>query len=234
MNRSAMNDIEQDAVIGRIKFIIKSLGLSQAQFASKLGIDPGNISKHLNGRLPVTQGLVNRIAVDMGISKRWLTDGVGVPFPKGNPEMSRNDGLQALSVDCVSGTPVYDIDVTAGSLELSREFTSDRVIGFVNIPEVRPGTAIVRVNGDSMTPTISDGAFVAIRPVSDLSCIFWGQIYVVVLDDFRMVKHIRRHENPEKVILRSDNPMYDDMEIDRDKIRKLYVVESILNVRIQC
>lgn len=36
------------------------------------------------------------------------------------------------------------------------------------------------------------------------------------------------------VILRSDNPAYDDMEIPRSKIRKLYIVESFLNLKIQC
>ncbi len=216
-----MADINSSEIIGRIKFLIDTMGMSQGQFARRLGIDPANISKHLNGRLPITNGLVNRIAVDLGVSKHWLASGEGVPFPKSADDRDNT-------------TPVYDIDVTAGSLELSREFTSDRIIGYVNIPEVRRGTSIVRVNGDSMMPAIYDGAFVAIRPVTDVSCIFWGQIYVVVLDDFRVVKYVRRHPDPSMVILHSENPLYDDMEIERSKIRKLYIVESILNVKIQC
>lgn len=232
-----MNEIDHTAVAGRIKFLIKAMGLSQGQFARKLDIDPGNISKHLNGKLPISRGLINRIAIDLGVSKNWLATGVGTPFEKHQElplTVSTDNGATAVRTDIQRGTPVYDIDVTAGRHELSREFTNDNIVGYVNIPEVRNDTAIVRVNGDSMLPTISDGAFVAIRPVSDPTCIFWGQIYVVVLDDFRMVKHVRRHPDHAKVILHSDNPLYDDMEIDRTKIRALYLVESILNIKLQC
>lgn len=237
-----MADINSSEIIGRIRFLIDTMGMSQGQFARRLGIDPANISKHLNGRLPITKGLVNRIAADMGVSKHWLASGEGVPFPKsadggsgGGVGLPMGEGRALANPPAADNAiPVYDIDVTAGSRELSREFTSDRIIGYVNIPEVRRGTSIVRVNGDSMMPAICDGAFVAIRPVTDASCIFWGQIYVVVLDDFRVVKYVRRHPDPSWVILRSENPLYDDMEIERSKIRKLYIVESILNVKIQC
>lgn len=232
-----MTELNHQDIAARIKFLIKKLGLSQAAFAKRLGIDPANMSKHLNGKLPITAGLINRIAADMAISKQWLAEGQGIPFAK-EAATRLPDTIDSATICSppakTDAIPVYDIDVTAGSLELSREFTADRIIGSINIPSLRRDCIIVRVNGDSMTPTISDGAFVAIRPISDLSCIFWGQIYVIVMDDFRMVKHLRRHPDPKMVVLRSDNPAYDDMEVPREKIRKLYIVESILNIKIQC
>lgn len=62
------------------------------------------------------------------------------------------------------------------AIELGREFTTDRIIGSINIPDMRPGNLIVKVNGDSMSPVIADGAYVAIRPVSDPTGIF-GEKY---------------------------------------------------------
>lgn len=236
-----MANINQAAAASRIKFLIKKLGLSQSQFARKLAMDPANISKHLTGKLPISNGLLNRISADMGVSKQWLVDGSGLPFAKSGsrdvPKQIDGDLEEMIVVSdsqLEAATPVYDIDVTAGCIELSREFTNDRIIGYVNIPEVRPGAMLVRVYGDSMQPTIQDGAFIAIRRITDPSCIFWGQIYVVVLDDFRVVKHVRRHADSQMVILRSDNPQYDDMEVEKSKIRALYLVESILNIKIQC
>lgn len=210
-------------IISRIRFLLDTCRMSQARFAKRISIDPANLSKHLSGKLPVTSGLINRIAVDMGVSKKWLTTGEGVPFAK-------DDGIRPDG----NATPVYDIDVTAGCYELSRMFTADRIIGYVDIPDMRPGSSIVRVSGDSMEPEISDGAYVAIRPISDMSCIFWGQIYVIVMDDYRMVKHVQRHPDPSKIILRSSNPQYDDMEVSRDKIRRMFVVETILNLKNRC
>lgn len=220
------NESDSAAITERIKFLMEHQRLTQAQFAKKLGMDPANLSKHLNGRLPITHGLINRIAVDMGVSKRWLSTGDDLPFAKDAVGTAAHDGPRR--------TPIYDIDVTAGCAELSREFTADRIIGSMYLPQLSSDAVIVRVNGDSMEPEIYDGSFVAIRTVSDMDTIFWGQIYVVVLDDYRMVKHVRRNADPAKVTLHSANPAYDDMEIPRSKIRNLFMVQAILNCHIRC
>ena len=49
-----------------------------------------------------------------------------------------------------------------------------------------------------------------------------------------MVKYLRRHADDNKVVLHSANPAYDDMDIDRDDILDLYIVENILNFEIRC
>ncbi|MDE6448959.1 MAG: S24 family peptidase, partial [Muribaculaceae bacterium] len=93
---------------------------------------------------------------------------------------------------------------------------------------------IVRVSGDSMKPAISNGSFIAIRPVSATGLVFWGQIYVVVTDNYRMVKYLRRHPDPAYVVLHSDNPDYDDIEMPRDEIQALYIVETVINYDRRC
>lgn len=205
-------------------------GMSQAALAKRLAIDPSNLSKHLSGRLAISDSLINRIVVDLGVSKQWLRDGVGLPFDRNT--LHRSDSAASgvtLNPPGTPGIPVYDIDVTAGCSELSAMFTDDRVIGTVTIPRLDSHSVIVRVSGDSMQPVINDGDSIALRRLSDPRVIYWGQIYVVVLDDYRMVKYLRRHPDPGKVILRSANPSYDDIEVDRTDIRALYLVESILN-----
>ncbi len=229
---------QQEAVAGRIRFLMKRQGLSQAEFARRLGIDAANLSKHLNGRLPVTSGLINRISADMGVSKRWLATGEDLPFARpvhaASMEIEPEAVEESVQAWPEAGIPIYDIDVTAGTLELSRQFTADRIIGSMNLPSVSRDSVIVRVNGDSMMPEIFDGSYVAIRRVADPTCIFWGQIYVVVLEDYRLVKHVHRHADRDMVILRSANTRYDDMEVRLDRILGLYLVEAILNIKIQC
>ena len=130
--------------------------------------------------------------------------------------------------------PCRDIDVTAGAAELSRMFTVDRIVGVVDLPQLSRDSRIVRVSGDSMEPTIRNGGYIAIRRLTQRQTIFWGQIYVVVLEDFRMVKFLRRHADNNMVVLHSANPDYDDMDIARSDILDLYVVENILNFDIRC
>ena len=50
-----------------------------------------------------------------------------------------------------------------------------------------------------------------------------------------MIKYIRRYEPDEEnyIILRSENPKYDDIKLHKGKIRKMFIVENILSVKTQ-
>ncbi|MCM1521886.1 MAG: hypothetical protein NC039_04455 [Muribaculaceae bacterium] len=220
-------------MISRLRYIMELRRLSQRRLALLLRIDPSNLSKVLSGKLPFTEGLVNRIVVDLGISKKWLTTGEGVPFEKSAMAADIPLDTPVAPTLTADGTPVYDLDVTAGCRSLESLFGENRPVGSINIPGVARDSNIVKVSGDSMSPRINNGGYIAIRPVSSLRNIFWGQIYVVELDDYRMVKYLRRHPDPEMVILHSDNPDYDDMDVPRSDIRSLYIVEAILNYELK-
>ena len=225
--------MDNSGIIDRLKYIIREMGLTQGEFAQRIGVDSSNLSKYLNGRLAVNDSLINRIVVNLGISKEWITSGTDLPYakqPAATPsEALTLDGTIRTTADR-RGTPVYDIDVTAGALPRARMFANENIVGYVNLPNIPEGCRIVSVSGDSMQPVIRSGDFIAVRELSNLQQIFWGQIYVVVLDDYCMVKYVRRHENPEWVILRSENPNYDDMEVRRTDIRDMMFVQHIMHV----
>ena len=217
-------------VIARIKYLIKELNYKQADFARKIDIDTSNLSKYLNGRLPLSESLINRIVVNMGVSKQWLEDGTDLPFAKPMAPAVMQVATRAIT-DTRHGTPVYDIDVTAGAMPRSRMFTDDQIVGWIDLPEVAGSDhRIVRVNGDSMQPVIRHGDYISLRELSNMQYIYWGQIYVVILDDFRMIKYVRKHSDPALVTLRSANPDYDDMDIYRDDIREMMLVQQILHI----
>ncbi|MBD5244102.1 MAG: LexA family transcriptional regulator [Barnesiella sp.] len=227
------NSTQSDEIISRIRQLISMRGEGQGAFARSIGVDPTNMSKHMSGRLPITDGLINRIAVDLGVSKSWLLTGVGSPYAK----QLHTDFISAPSSRpnaSQEGTPIYDIDVVAGTSELSQMFTEDRIIGHMSLPSLRRDSVIVRVSGDSMEPVISPGAYISINPQSDIRNILWGQIYVIVMEDFRLVKYLRKSDNPEKVRLLSANPAYDEMIVDRRDILALYLVEAIINYNLRC
>ena len=214
----------------RIKYLIHELRLTQAEIAEKLGGDQSNLSKHLNGKLPISEALINKIVINLGVSKSWLKDGLDVPFPKYSSGMVPELLIDESEMKSMKGTPVYDIDVTAGSLSRPMMFADEHIVGAVNMPNISQDCRIVRVSGDSMNPVICNGDFIAVRELTNMSQIFWGHIYVVVLDDYRMVKYLRKHPDQDKVILRSENPRYDDMEVYRSDIKELLVVQNILHI----
>lgn len=199
------------SVADRIMYLVERQKVSRSEFARRLKMDPSNFLKYLSGKLAMPDSVVNRIALDLGVSRAWLRDGTGAPFDKeqhaatlaapGPAPAPRRPGGEAGR-----GVAVYDIDVMAGTQPLDSLFTSDRIIGRIDLPQLNPDSFIVRVSGDSMEPVVRNGAYVNIRPVNPRGVIFWGQIYVVVLEQYRMVKYVRRDSDPAQVLLHSANP----------------------------
>lgn len=221
-----------ETIRDRLRYLLQQRRMTQADMARTLGVDAGRLSKIFSGRLPVTEGFINKVVVDMGVDKKWLLTGQNLPYAK---SIHANTITASVEPDSRrQGIAVYDIDVTAGTAELSRILTEDRIIGYVDMPMISPDCIIVRVSGDSMTPTITDGSFIAIRPVPANGIIFWGQIYVVVTDNYRMVKFLRRHPDPDFVTLHSDNPQYDDIDLPRSEIRTLFLVETVIKYDKRC
>lgn len=165
--------------------------------------------------------------------KVWLLTGEGVLKSMKPDDVHSIISSSDIKDDDYSGTLVYDIDATCGTDCRDIFSTEDNVIGSVNLPGVNKQSHIIRANGDSMEPEIYDGNMVAVREIKSWDDIFYGQIYLIILDEYRMIKRIRRYEQDEDnyVILRSENPQYDDIKLHKGKIRKLFVVENILSVK---
>ncbi len=210
------------SVVDRIKYLIKLSRNTQASFSQLIGVDPASLSRVLSGKAEPSQGFLNRIVVNLNVSKDWLVSGTDIPFP-------RNTGNDGVHNAAVYGAPVYDIDVTAGTTPLSRMFTAERIVGYMKLPGLNPSLPIVRVSGNSMQPKLNSGCYISIRPIALDAPISWGSIYVVVLADYRLVKYVRRNADPALVTLHSANPDYDDIEVRRSDIEALYLVENVIN-----
>ena len=74
--------MDNQSVIERVKYLMSEMRLRQNAFAKRIGTDISNFSKLINGKLPVSDSLVNRIVVNLGVSKQWLVAGEGTPFQK--------------------------------------------------------------------------------------------------------------------------------------------------------
>ena len=222
-----MDSQKNAEIIARIKYLMKEMGVRQVQFAERIGVDTSNLSKYLNAHMPLSESLLNRIVVNLGVSKDWLLNGTDLPFAKTSVHPAADTSLSPVA----GGTPVYDVDATAGMASGRNElFANENIVGWVNLPNMSRDCRIVRVSGDSMAPVIMDGDFIAVREMSNPNQIYWGQIYVVQLDDFRLVKYVRRHSDPNMVVLRSENPNYDDMDVRRTDIHGMLLVQHVLHL----
>lgn len=216
-----------DDFVGKIREYFDNKGFTQKMIAERLGVDPAYVNKLLSGKKPFGKKTAHQFQDLFGLSESWLLTGSG--------DMVYGDQQVIQVQPNRNGILVYDIDATCGKQSRDMDFTDDIVIGSIDLPNISRDCKIIRANGDSMIPTICDGNWIAIREVYDFDDVFYGQIYVVVTSEYRMIKYVRKYEQDEDhyFLLRSANPNYDDITMRKDKIRKLFIVENILSVKIQ-
>ena len=84
----------------RIKELRKTLGLSQSEFAIKIGIGQTGISSIERGNSIVTDRTINQIVSTFGVDEHWLRTGEVEPFPLPPQEdLDLQDAFFALQVD---------------------------------------------------------------------------------------------------------------------------------------
>ena len=225
--------MEQESVSDRLRAFIASRKMSIRSFERKCGLSNGFVKQVTSNTS--AERVEQILQVFPELDRNWLLYGKGdmyyakVEHLEEKKENTNNVGSERV------GTPVYEIDATCGQNSRPLEFAEDNILGYVDLPSVSKFAKIIRANGDSMSPVVKNGDYVAIREIFDMQSIFYGQIYVVITEEYRMIKHIRKYEQDEQnyVLLRSDNEDYDDIVLEKKKILKLFIVENILSINIQ-
>jgi len=212
----------------RISSILSHYNLSVNEFVARTGIKTKQaVYDMLHGKTrSISLAMENKIlSCFPEINRAWLLTGDG--------EMM-NTTTEAITGVSDNGTLVYDIDATCGDLSRPIVFTDEHIIGRVNLPNVSPNAVIIRANGDSMEPHIHDGDWIAVREVANLNVLYYGQVYLVITNEYRLLKYLRRDEDEQNyIILRSDNKNYDDIRLPKADIRHLFIVENILSLHIK-
>lgn len=221
-----------DGVKERLLSFIKDIGIEKSVFERMAGLSNGFVDKVTDNIRSKSLAAIANAYPQLNMD--WIKTGEGSPIIP-----IQDKAIQVYSSDIkegvYAGTLVYDVDATCGTEVRDIDFTDDNIIGSVDLPEISKSSKIIRANGDSMEPKIYDGSRIVIREIMNWSDIFYGQIYLIVMDEYRMIKYIRRYEQDEDnyIILRSENKEYDDIKLNKKKIRKLFIVENILYVKTQ-
>lgn len=217
--------MEHNKNLIELRQYLTSLGLTQEDIAKRFGVSKQAVNSLLSGRKPFGKQNAIKWAKEFGLSASWLLTGEG--------QMRKESTKEVVEVT-EYGTKVYDIDATCGDRSRPIVFADEHVIGHVQLPNVARDAMIIRANGDSMEPHIHDGDWIAVREVANLNVLYYGQVYLVITNEYRLLKYLRRDEDEQHyVILRSDNKNYDDIRLPKADIRHLFIVENILSLHIK-
>lgn len=226
----------EDSLPGRVSkvlyFLKKDYSIPYNVIADKIEQTSAHISRMVNGHVNIT----SKNALDIAnafpeVNLDYMIKGEGPMFHV--DALTVNDAqvgyISAKSKKLPKTLAIYDLDVQAGTMPLFDDVSKDPIesISFLGSEQC---DFAVKVHGESMTGKIANGGIVAVKEIHDLDIIPFGHIFLIFTSDLRMVKYIRKSKvGNDYVKLCSHNPDFEDFDIHRSKIIRLFIVKKILN-----
>jgi phage repressor protein C with HTH and peptisase S24 domain len=213
---------DPEGIGSRLKEVRKYLRRTLADFYGPITSHYNNLSPVENGTRSIGSRLLKEIAGHYCLSEDWLLTGHGEMFlPDADPFGPVPKQKQ--------GVPYFNVDVIARREAFS--VVNDQPEYLVDYQPFNDCTAYIPVYGDSMYPRFAGGDIIALKEVTNLEVIQWGEAYLVVADqrsnDLRSIKLLFQHDDPEKIILRSSNPNYKgDTVISKSSIVSLFIIKG--------
>lgn len=178
--------------------------MDYAQLSARIGRNPAYIQQYIKRGSPRRLGEQDRarIAAYLGVSEALL-GGPALRVAAPTPRARRRDLVLVpkLAIGASAG-PGASVDGEAVEGEVAFDPRWLRDLG----ADPR-ALSIIRVEGDSMAPTLGDGDDILVDG-GDAAARLRDGIYVLRMDDVLMVKRIARAPGPGRVSVISDNPHY--------------------------
>ena len=211
--------------------------ISKEKFFDKIGMTSANFrgkaqNSHLN-----SSTIENIITTYPEINLHWLITGEGEMT---NINESKNE-IKSFNLRTDNDLqhqliPIYNLEATAGLVELFRGKEELEVMDTMSIPNLPRCDGAVYVAGDSMHPLLKNGDIVAYRKVNDWeNDIFWGEMYLISIavddEEFITVKYIQKSEmGLEYIKLVSENKHHQDKDVHLKKVRALALIKATVRL----
>lgn len=237
-------------IIEKLGEYLTAVGVSPSRAEVQIKASNGTLSKPLSKGTEIKTDTLEKFLNTFDVNPLWLfsENAEGIPMKISDmivttPEMVKesdpNYKVFKLRTDnqvIEQSIPLYNLEATAGLVELFRDHKDIEPIDTIHIPNLPKCDGAVFVAGDSMYPLLKSGDIVMYKQVSDIkNDIFWGQMYLVSIasngDEYVMVKYIQKSNKGDRYItLVSENRHHQDKDIKIDKIRALALIKASVRI----
>lgn len=220
-----------------IRHLRKSKGLTQGELAQKVGVNRAMIGSYEENRaipkLSVLQKLAHyfSITIDEMINKKmWEQSNTG-PHETQISTYAKGKNLRILStvVNEANKELITTVPVQAAA-GYTRGYADPDFIGELphfSLPLVELSKEktyrVFQIKGDSMEP-VQSGSYIICEYVANWNEVMNSKPYIVITkDDGIVYKRVyRTPENPEQIILKSDNPDYEPYNIKLEEVFEIW------------
>ena len=182
----------------KLQLFRKQLGISQAEMAKRLGIGVRTYSRYESGERDIPSSVIEKLVQMGNIDFNWLLNNKGFPSQNNNEYK-----IEKLSLKASAGSGVMNFEVMSDGFLYVPKW-------LFKTPQKEDNLKIIEVVGDSMEPTIEDGAFVIIDITQKLIS---DGIYAILMGEEILIKRLQIKPNG-NILIKSDNPKYEDFCYD--------------------
>ena len=189
--------------MNRLKELRKSRGLTQTDVAKYIGISQNNYSYWENGKVKIDTGSMQKLADFFGVTVDYILGNDTIPQYKNIYPLTPYIRLPIFG-EIHAGTPINTDQGETGEWD------------FADVEYGDGKHFMLRVSGDSMTPTIPDGSIAIIRQQDYADK---GQVVVFALNgDEATLKRYYPQSNG-NILLRGDNPEAESYVVTPEQLK---------------
>lgn len=210
----------------RIKELRKRLGLSQREFAEKIGRALNSVQRYENGSRTPDESTIRLISQTFGVSLDWLKTGEGEMFTGAPVKSSIEEGIKIPYFPDVllsAGEGISPFTEEHFWVEISPEL----MIKLIGVAYTK-GLTLLPVYGDSMEPTLKSGSVVVVRLWEYEQNLINGAVYAFRVDGDLFVKRVEIDPINQVITFKSDNPKYSSFQIKKEDINRVKIIGRIL------
>lgn len=189
--------------MNRLKELRKSRGLTQTDVAKYIGISQNNYSYWENGKVKIDTGSMQKLADFFGVTVDYILGNDTIPPYKNIYPLTPYIHLPIFG-EIHAGTPINTDQGETGEWD------------FADVEYGDGKHFMLRVSGDSMTPTIPDGSIAIIRQQDYADK---GQVVAFALNgDEATLKRYYPQSNG-NILLRGDNPEAESYVVTPEQLK---------------
>lgn len=219
----------------RIVQFIDYKGIDKKTFFKETGIKRGFLDADKLKSTVSDVFLANIIANYNDVNLSWLLTGIGEMTNEPN-NVSSEFTLRTDNKLNNQLIPLYNLEATAGLVQLFENQKSLKPIDTLQIPNLPKCDGAVFVTGDSMYPILKSGDIVAYKQIHDMqNNIFWGEMYLVSLniegEEYVSVKYVQKSDKSgEYIKLVSHNSHHQPKDVHLSKVSGLAIVKASVRI----
>jgi len=216
----------------KITQLRKQLGLSQHEFAKRIGITQGALSQLENQKSTLSLNTIFNISAEFDIDCNWLIMGDSNTIYRNTSEHDV-DIHQKRAHGADNLIPLIQEEAHAGYINQSDDVDYINALNAYRIPGFESGDyRMFEIEGDSMMPTIHPREIVVTERVEEWDKIENGTLVVLIAEDGIVAKRFYFHdEQSSYLLLKSDNPIYKTYSLSKQDVREIWEIKAkITNV----